>query len=51
MFYLELGEQTLVGASPEVMVRVEDGELTVRPIAGTRRAARRRWRTASSPAS
>jgi len=35
MFYLELGEQTLVGASPEVMVRVEDGEVTVRPIAGT----------------
>jgi hypothetical protein len=25
----------LVGASPEVMVRVEDGEITVRPIAGT----------------
>jgi anthranilate synthase component 1 len=35
MFYLELGEQILVGASPEVMVRVEDGEVTVRPIAGT----------------
>ncbi len=35
MFYLELGEQTLVGSSPEVMARVEDGVLTVRPIAGT----------------
>ena len=35
MFYLQLGEQILVGASPEVMVRVEDGEITVRPIAGT----------------
>lgn len=35
MFYLRLGEQTLVGSSPEVMARVEDGELTVRPIAGT----------------
>jgi anthranilate synthase component 1 len=35
MFYLQLGEQILVGASPEVMVRVEDGEVTVRPIAGT----------------
>ncbi|MEB2284992.1 MAG: anthranilate synthase component I [Polyangiaceae bacterium UTPRO1] len=35
MFYLHLGEQTLVGSSPEVMARVEDGELTVRPIAGT----------------
>jgi anthranilate synthase component 1 len=35
MFYLQLGAQTLVGSSPEVMVRVEDGEITVRPIAGT----------------
>ena len=35
MFYLQLGEQILVGASPEVMARVEDGEVTVRPIAGT----------------
>ena len=36
MFYLELGDISLAGASPEVMVRVEDGEVTVRPIAGTR---------------
>jgi anthranilate synthase component 1 len=36
MFHLALGDQVLVGASPEVMVRVEDGEITVRPIAGTR---------------
>jgi anthranilate synthase component 1 len=36
MFYLELGPLALAGASPEVMARVEDGELTVRPIAGTR---------------
>jgi anthranilate synthase component 1 len=36
MFYLALGDHELVGASPEVMVRVEDGEVTVRPIAGTR---------------
>jgi anthranilate synthase component I len=35
MFFLQLGEQVLVGASPEVMVRVEGGEVTVRPIAGT----------------
>src|SRR2546428_263992 len=35
MFYLQLGEQILVGASPGVMVRVEDGEITVRRIAGT----------------
>ncbi|MBF6570245.1 MAG: anthranilate synthase component I [Candidatus Binataceae bacterium] len=36
MFYLRLGEDTLCGASPEVMVRVEGREVTVRPIAGTR---------------
>jgi anthranilate synthase component 1 len=36
MFYLALGTQAVAGASPEVMARVEDGELTVRPIAGTR---------------
>jgi anthranilate synthase component 1 len=37
MFYLRLGDHTLVGASPETMVRVEDREITLRPIAGTRR--------------
>ena len=37
MFYLRLGDHTLVGASPEVMVRVEGREITLRPIAGTRR--------------
>ena len=35
-FYLSLGRDHVAGASPEVMVRVEDGEITVRPIAGTR---------------
>ncbi|HZP41380.1 MAG TPA: anthranilate synthase component I [Candidatus Binatia bacterium] len=37
MFYLALGDHEIVGASPELMVRVEGGEVTVRPIAGTRR--------------
>jgi anthranilate synthase component 1 len=36
MFFLTLGDHALAGASPEVMVRVEEGEVTVRPIAGTR---------------
>jgi anthranilate synthase component 1 len=36
MFYLKLGDHTLVGASPEVMVRLEGREITLRPIAGTR---------------
>jgi len=36
MFYLDFGDFTLLGASPEVMVRVEDGRALLRPIAGTR---------------
>ena len=36
LFYLGLDDVTLVGSSPEVLVRVEGDEVTVRPIAGTR---------------
>ncbi len=36
MFYLDLGELHVVGSSPEILVRLEDGQVTVRPIAGTR---------------
>lgn len=36
MFYLRLGGNILIGSSPEVMVRLEGREITVRPIAGTR---------------
>ena len=36
LFFLEADGTTLVGSSPEVLVRVEDGVVTVRPIAGTR---------------
>ena len=36
MFFLRTGSHTMLGASPEVMVRLEGRELTVRPIAGTR---------------
>ena len=35
-FYLRLGGRELFGASPELLVQVEGGEMTVRPIAGTR---------------
>jgi anthranilate synthase component 1 len=35
MFCLRMGDASLVGASPEIMVRVEDGRVVVRPIAGT----------------
>jgi anthranilate synthase component 1 len=36
LYYLDLGELAVVGASPELLVRVEDGEVIVRPLAGTR---------------
>ncbi|MEW6167600.1 MAG: anthranilate synthase component I [Pseudomonadota bacterium] len=37
LYCLDLGDHHVVGSSPEILVRVEDGEVTVRPIAGTRR--------------
>ena len=37
LFYLNLGDHHVVGSSPEILVRAEEGEVTVRPIAGTRR--------------
>ncbi|MGI9309985.1 MAG: anthranilate synthase component I [bacterium] len=37
MYYLDLGAFHIAGASPEILVRLEDGEVTVRPIAGTRK--------------
>lgn len=37
MFFCECGPVTLIGASPEIMCRVDGGEMTVRPLAGTRR--------------
>ena len=37
MFYLNLGDFHIVGSSPEILVRLEDDTVTVRPIAGTRR--------------
>lgn len=40
MYYLNLGDHHVVGCSPEILARLEDGEVTVRPIAGTRRRGR-----------
>jgi len=37
MFYLDLDDFHIVGSSPEILVRLEDETVTVRPIAGTRR--------------
>ncbi len=36
MFYYDMGDHHVVGASPEILVRLENGAVTVRPIAGTR---------------
>lgn len=36
LYYLDLGDHHVVGSSPEILVRVEGGEVTLRPIAGTR---------------
>jgi anthranilate synthase component I len=36
MFYLDQGDIKVVGASPEILVRLEDGQISYRPIAGTR---------------
>ena len=40
MFNLDLGDFQVVGSSPEILVRLEDDVVTVRPIAGTRRRGR-----------
>jgi anthranilate synthase component I len=37
MYFLDLGDHHVVGSSPEILARLEDGEVVVRPIAGTRR--------------
>ncbi len=37
MYALNLGDFHVVGSSPEILARLEDGEVTVRPIAGTRK--------------
>jgi anthranilate synthase component 1 len=37
MFYFDFEDFHVVGASPEILVRLEDGNVTLRPIAGTRK--------------
>ncbi|MDR6674113.1 anthranilate synthase component I [Xanthomonas sp. 1678] len=36
MYFLDVGDTQVVGSSPEILVRLEAGQITVRPIAGTR---------------
>jgi anthranilate synthase component 1 len=37
LFFLNFGDFQLAGSSPEILVRLRDGKITIRPIAGTRR--------------
>tara|TARA_B100000575_G_scaffold82847_1_gene65139 strand:- start:422 stop:1066 length:645 start_codon:yes stop_codon:yes gene_type:complete len=37
MYYLNLNECKVIGASPEILVRLEEDDVTLRPIAGTRK--------------
>jgi anthranilate synthase component 1 len=37
LFFLDYGSFSVVGSSPEILVRVRDGTVTIRPLAGTRR--------------
>ena len=37
LFFLDLDDHQVVGSSPEILARLENGEVTVRPIAGTRK--------------
>src|SRR5258708_39061266 len=36
LYFLDFGGFSLAGSSPEILVRLRDGEVTIRPIAGTR---------------
>ncbi|HLY55465.1 MAG TPA: anthranilate synthase component I [Stellaceae bacterium] len=36
LFFLDFGEFSVIGSSPEILVRLRDGKVTIRPIAGTR---------------
>src|SRR5690606_13310236 len=37
MYFLDFGDFAVAGSSPEILVRVQDGAVTIRPIAGTRK--------------
>ncbi len=37
MYFFDFGSFAVAGSSPEILVRVQDGEVTIRPIAGTRK--------------
>ncbi|HET7266623.1 MAG TPA: anthranilate synthase component I [Oleiagrimonas sp.] len=37
MYFVDLGETQIVGSSPEILARLKDGDVVVRPLAGTRK--------------
>lgn len=37
MYFVDLGDTQIVGSSPEILARLKDGEVVVRPLAGTRK--------------
>jgi anthranilate synthase component 1 len=37
MYFLDFGKFQIAGSSPEILVKVQDGKVTIRPIAGTRK--------------
>ena len=49
--YLDFGDFQIVCSSPEILVRVRDGKVTIRPIAGTRWRGETAARTRGSPPS
>lgn len=51
LYFLDLPGFALVGSSPEILVRVRDGEVTIRPIAGTRPRGKTREEDAANEAS
>lgn len=40
MYFVDLGETQIVGSSPEILARLKDGKVMVRPLAGTRKRGR-----------
>ncbi|WP_267928482.1 anthranilate synthase component I [Desulfolithobacter dissulfuricans] len=40
LFFVRQGDVVLIGSSPEILVRLEDGDIELRPIAGTRKRGR-----------
>lgn len=45
LFFFNFGGFQVIGASPEILVRLREGEVTIRPIAGTRKRGRPRKKT------